>query len=138
MLTSTTIIGCEVLQSPREQSVVLNSNASFTCTTSYATKWVINGSHNETMVTLLPVNGVPKELSERGFITFSSPRESDDDVYNNTLIVLGSLENNNTEIDCQLKLGQTEVDVPPATLTVIGMFMNITAIICYKQVCNFI
>ena len=114
------------MQSPRAQSVVLNSNASFTCTTSYDAKWVINGSHSETMVTILPIEGVPAQLSERGFSIFSSPRESDDDVYNNTLIVLGSLENNNTEIDCQPKLEQTEVDVPPATvtLTVIGMFMN--------------
>ena len=80
------------------------------------------------MVTILPIEGVPAELSERGVVIISSPRESDDDIFNNTLIVLGSLENNNTEIDCQPKLGQTEVDVPPATLTVIGMFMNITAI----------
>ena len=118
------------MQSPRAQSVVLNRNASFTCTTSYDAKWVINGSHSDTMVIILPIDGVPEKLSERGFITFSSPRESNDDVYNTTLIVLGSLENNNTEIDCQPKLGQTEVDVPPATLTVIGMYMNITAIIC--------
>ena len=80
------------------------------------------------MVTILPIEGVPAELSERGFIIFSSPRESDDDTFNNTLIVLGSLENNNTEIDCQPKLGQSEVDLPPATLTVIGTYMNITEI----------
>ena len=109
------------MQSPRAQSVVLNSNASFTCTTSYDAKWVINGSHSETMVTILPIEGVSEELGERGFIIFSLPRESDDDIFNNTLIILGSLENNNTEIDCQPKLGQSEVDVPPATLTVIGI-----------------
>ena len=80
------------------------------------------------MVTIVPVNGVPPELSTRGFIILSSTRESHDDIFNNTLIILGSLENNNTEIDCQTKLGQSDVDVLPATLTVIGMCMNITAI----------
>ena len=104
----------QVLSPPTAQEVILNRNASFNCTTAGSAKWVIRGSHDDT---IKGGQDVPPELHKRGFIPHWTPLSNNK--YFNELTVLGSIENNNTEIDCQLKRGQTEPTVP-VMLTVIG------------------
>ena len=104
------------------QQVDLNRNASFTCITRGLAQWVINGSRNETSATIYPSDGqTVTPLHGRGF--FFLYQQHSNGTINNTLIVLGSFENNNTEIDCQAfdNTAPAPTTTTPALLTVVGM-----------------
>ena len=109
-----------ILSPPTSQEVILNRNTSFTCTsTTNKIKWVINGSHNGTKVTIYPSDW--QDPIPNRSISHTQDQLSDD-TFINILVVLGSFENNNTEIDCQI-YGTTQpaTETTPALLTVIGI-----------------
>ena len=108
----------QIISPPSAQDVILNRNASFTCITALSThiKWVINGSQSEAMY-IYPsdASAVPPLLHDRGFISNILQQET---TITHVLIVNGTLANNGTEIDCQLKNGNEPT--LPVHLTVHG------------------
>ena len=117
--------GSQVESPPSSQEVSLNRNASFTCITMGLAKWVINGSHTETKTTIYPADR-HTQLKNRGFLFLN--QQLSNNSFNYTVIVLGSFQNNNTEVDCQIFSSTSLVPTTtPALLTVIGM---LAIIIC--------
>ena len=111
----------QIISPPNAQDVILNRNATFTCITEISThiKWVINGSQSEAIYPsdIDGSSAVPPLLRDRGFRSniLISPQERN---ITYRLIVNGTLANNGTEIDCQLKNGH--VPTLPVHLTVHG------------------
>ena len=96
------------------QDVPLNEYATFHCFTDAdaAVDWWINASDQITF------EHIPTSLVSRGFSRFYASYNNT--VYNSTLRVLGSFENNNTEITCQLIESR---ESSTAKLRIIGMLI---------------
>ena len=105
------------MSSTTSQEVILNTNATFICNSTVHVKWVINGSFPEAIYPS-DSDSVPLRLRDRGFVPVPHQQSSTSNIIVNILRVLGSDENNNTEIDCQPKSGSETNQ--PALLTVIG------------------
>ena len=98
--------------------MALNDTAVFFCNTTQPAKWVIDdGTSN---MTIYPSNDkpVPQELSDRGFESESTYYEPSEFI--NKLFVLGSMQNNQTIINCRLKIDHTQL-VESFIMTVIGI-----------------
>ena len=100
------------------RDTILNQNASFTCNTTVPAKWLIN--KNETIYTTNHPP-VPDELSNRGFVLSVVARSMETLNFVTKLIVFGSFQNNQTEIDCWKLLDNTE-PVKSFIINVIGIF----------------
>ena len=99
---------------PASQDVPLNEYATFHCfTDAEDVDWWINGSYP-----IFPSEDIPTWLASRGFSRFYASYNNT--VYNSTLRVLGSFENNNTEITCQLIESREN---STAKLRIIGMLI---------------
>ena len=100
-----------ILQGLVSQNVPLNESATFPCITEKpaTVEWWING----TSYLILP-GSIPPSLRSRGFMLYNNITE----FINSTLTVLGSLENNNTEIMCKLR---NALENSTAKLTILGM-----------------
>ena len=82
--------------------------------------WNITGNDNEQFEIYLPP--IPLEAKKRGFV-LETPLETDT-VFVNKLTVLGSVENNQTEIKCAVS-GRGSDIIVSYILTVIGNCSNI-------------
>ncbi|CAI8046182.1 hypothetical protein GBAR_LOCUS25522 [Geodia barretti] len=104
-----------VAQGQSSENVPLGNNVTLNCTYERGIQWEIIGSGNTSLNIYLDY--VPPEAIERGIVPVPHQKAGDANV--NRLKVLGSLENNQTQIKCT-ESGNGSVTIASYILTVIG------------------
>ena len=102
-------------QGQSSKNVPLGNNVTLNCTYERGIQWEIIGSGNTSLNIYL--HYVPLEAIERGIVPVLYQTVGDEKV--NGLKVIGSLENNQTQIKCT-EAGNGSVTIASYILTVIG------------------
>ena len=108
-------IPCTAFPVQSSENVPLGNNVTLNCTYERGIQWEIIGSGNTSLNIYL--HYAPPEAIERGIVP--APHQKAGDANVNRLKVLGSLENNQTQIKCTVS-GNGSVTIASYILTVIG------------------
>ena len=106
------------------EDVALDSNVTLNCTYRGAVRWKIIGGGGSNSSLTIYLNRGKLEAAERGIVPVAHQMAGDANV--NRLRVLGSIENNQTEIQC-MKSGTGSETIVSYILTVVGKSLPICA-----------